>query len=55
MEVNISKNNIINSVTIFWKVKNTIKGHLIGTITKGGQQLDPVTFTCTYYEHIILI
>ena len=55
MEVNILKNNTINSVTIFFQEsKNTMRGHLIGIIAKGGKQLDPVTFTCIYHEYIIL-
>ncbi len=55
MEVNISKNNIISSVTIFFQEqKNTTRGHLIGKNFKGGQQLDPTTFICKYYEYIIL-
>ncbi len=55
MEVNISKNNIISSVTIlFQEHKNITRGHLIGKNFKGGQQLDPTTFICNYYEYIIL-
>lgn len=56
MEVNISKNNIISSVTILFQEhkKNITRGHLVGTNVKGGQQLDPTTFICNYYEYIIL-
>ncbi len=55
MVVNISRDNTINSVTIFFQEsKNNMRGHLIGIIAKGGKQLDPATFTCIYYEYIIL-
>ncbi len=55
MKVNISKNNIISSVTIFFQEhKNNTRGHLIGTSVMGGQQLDPTTSIRNYYEYIIL-